>query len=61
MLSGVQDFKNSLIRKMSGDDKVDPGTFSIGQTGWWLLHAGAIAGVYTLASRMAQRDQGGVL
>ena len=59
MLNGMQDFKNSMFKKMSGDDKIDPGTFSIGETGWWLLHAGAIAGVYALASKMAPRNRRG--
>jgi len=56
MLNGMQDFKNSMFKKLSGDDKIDPGTFSIGETGWWLLHAGAIAGIYAFASKMTQRD-----
>lgn len=56
MMSGMQDYKNSMIKKMMGDDKIDPGTFSIGETGWWLLHATAIAGIYALGSKMAQRD-----
>lgn len=56
MFSGIQDIKNSMVRKMTGDDKVDPGTFSLGETGWWVLHAGAIAGVYAIASKMARRD-----
>lgn len=55
MLSGMQDWKNSKIKKMIGDNRIDPGTFSIGETGWWLLHAGAIAGIYALGSKMARR------
>ncbi len=55
MLSGMQDWKNSKIKKMTGDDRIDPGTFSIGETGWWLLHAGAIAGIYALGNKMSRR------
>lgn len=57
MLNDIQGIKNAMINKISGDDKIDPGTFSLGETGWWLLHAGAIAGIYALASKMAPRDR----
>lgn len=55
MLDGIQDYTNSAIKKLTGDNKVDPGAFSLGETGWWLLHAGAIAGIYMLSSRMTKR------
>ncbi len=55
MLNGMQDYKNSIMKQMTGDDKIDPGTFSIGETGWWVLHAGAIAGIYALGSKMSKR------
>lgn len=56
MLNGIQDFKNSAIKKATGGNKIDPGTFSLGETGWFLLHAGAIAGIYMLGSRIAHRE-----
>ncbi len=55
MLNGMQDYKNSMLKKMMGDDKIDPGTFSIGETGWWALHAAAITGIYVLASKTARK------
>lgn len=55
MMNGMFDMKNSMMKKMTGDDKIDPGTFSIGQTGWWFLHAAAIAGIYALG-KMTERN-----
>jgi len=56
MLNGAQDYTNAAIKKVTGDNRIDPGTFSLGQSGWWLLHAGAITGIYMLGSMIAHRD-----
>lgn len=42
-----------LFRK---DVKTDLGTFNFPQTGWWLMHAAAIAGVYMVSKNSAKRD-----
>lgn len=55
MFLGAQDYKNSMMKRITGDNKVDPGTFSMGEAGWWVLHAAAIAGVYALGSRLAKK------
>lgn len=55
MLSSLWDRKNSALRKMTNDDKVDPGTFSLMEPGWWALHATAIAGVYMLGHKLGKR------
>jgi len=55
MLSSLWDRKNSMLRQMTNDDKVDPGTFSIMEPGWWALHATAIAGVYMLGRKLGNR------
>jgi len=57
MLNDLMDYKNSLSKKMIGRDKVDPGTFSFPETGWWLLHGVMIAGVYMLGKSMADHSQ----
>jgi len=31
--------------------RVDPGTFSFLQTGWWAFHLAAITGIYLLGRR----------
>ena len=51
MLSSLWDYKNSMLKKAMGDDKVDPGTFSILEPGWWALHAVAITGIYLLSRK----------
>ncbi|CFX63983.1 Uncharacterized [Syntrophomonas zehnderi OL-4] len=56
MLNGMQDYKNTVIKKVTGGDRIDPGAFSIGETGWWLFHAAAIAGVYALGVKMGRRE-----
>lgn len=56
MLNGMQDYKNTLIKRVTGGNRMDPGTFSIGETGWWFLHVAAIAGVYALGAKMTRRD-----
>ncbi len=55
MLDSLWDLKNSTIRKAMHDDKIDPGTFSIMEPGWFALHAAAIAGIYLLGSRLSRR------
>lgn len=56
MLAGFMDYKNSVIKKMMNDDKVDPGSMSFLEPGWWALHATAITGLYLLANRMSKRS-----
>lgn len=55
-LIDFMDHKNSLSKKVMHQDKVDPGTFSLMEPGWWALHAMAITGVYLLGSHMARRS-----
>jgi hypothetical protein len=52
MLSSLWDYKNSTMKKAMHDDKIDPGTFSIMEPGWWALHAIAITGVYLIGNRL---------
>lgn len=52
MFFNMMDYK---VNKLSRDDKIDPGTFSIMEPGWWALHATAIAGVYLLGKKMHSR------
>lgn len=54
-LMDLMDYKNSVSKKIIKKDKIDPGTFSILEPGWWALHALAIAGVYILGTRMQRR------
>ncbi len=54
-LMGVMDHKNSLSKRIMHQDKVDPGTFSMMEPGWWALHAVAITGVYLLGRRMQRQ------
>ncbi|MGI5920199.1 MAG: hypothetical protein ACOX6I_00430 [Syntrophomonadaceae bacterium] len=53
MLSSLWDQKNSVIKRVMNDDRIDPGTFSFMEAGWWALHAAAIAGVFYLGQRMS--------
>jgi hypothetical protein len=55
MLSSAWDRKNSVIKKIVDDDRVDPGTFSLLEPGWWALHATAIAGIYMLGRKLGSR------
>lgn len=55
MLLDFLDEKASLGKKMINRDKVDPGTFSFAEPGWWVFHAAAITGVYVLGSKISQR------
>jgi hypothetical protein len=50
------DRRNSMIRKIMGNNKADPGTFSFLEPGWWALHAAAISGLYILAKRAGRND-----
>lgn len=54
-LIGFMDQKNSLSKRIMHQDRVDPGTFSMMEPGWWALHAVAIAGVYLLGRRMQRQ------
>lgn len=54
MLESLWDLKNSTIKKAMHDDKVDPGTFSMMEPGWYALHAVAIVGIYLLGSRLSR-------
>lgn len=55
MLAGFMDYKNSVVRKMLNEDKIDPGSFSFLQSGWWALHAAAITGLFLVANRMGRK------
>lgn len=55
MLDGWVDYKNSINRKLMGTDKIDPGTYSFMQPGWWALHATAITAVYVLGNKLSNR------
>ncbi|MGI6468808.1 MAG: hypothetical protein GXZ09_01355 [Syntrophomonadaceae bacterium] len=56
MLFDIMDRRNSMIRKIMGNNKADPGTFSFLEPGWWALHAAAISGLYILAKRAGRND-----
>jgi hypothetical protein len=55
MFSDVMDHKDAMVKSLRRDRKVDPGTFSLMEPGWWALHATAIAGVYLLGSKLRNR------
>ncbi len=55
MFAGLMDYKNSMARKLMNQDKVDPGTFSFLEPGWWALHATAITAVYLLGTMMTKK------
>jgi len=55
MLSDFTDYKDAIVKNLRSEDKVDPGTFSLMEPGWWALHATAIAGVYLLGSKLRNR------
>jgi len=54
-LSGIMDYRNSIVRKMINQDKVDPGTFSFLEPGWWALHATTITAAVMLGSMLSKR------
>lgn len=53
---GFMDYKNSIGRKLFDQDKVDPGSFSFMESGWWALHAAAITGLFILGHSMGKRS-----
>ena len=55
MFSDMMDYKESMGKKFSRNDKIDPGTFSIMEPGWWVLHTAAIAGIYLLGAKMRSK------
>lgn len=55
MFNEIMDYKNGLAKKIMKRDKVDPGTFSFMEPGWWALHATAIAGIYVIGHMMAKK------
>ncbi|MGR6836173.1 hypothetical protein [Syntrophomonas erecta] len=57
MFPGLIDYKNSLNRKMFNQDRIDPGSFSMFENGWWVLHTAAIAGVFWIGYQMAKNRQ----
>lgn len=54
LIAGLMDYKNSAVKKMMQQDKVDPGSFSFMEPGWWALHATAITAIWVIADRMAR-------
>jgi len=58
MLSDIMDYKNALCKKLLHQDKVDPGTFSFLEPGWWVLHAVTITAIFMLGSMMTKKSQG---
>ena len=55
MLSGIMDYRNSIVKKIINQDKVDPGTFSFLEPGWWALHATTITAAVMLGSMLSKR------
>jgi hypothetical protein len=55
MLSHISDFKDNVFNNLRSEDKIDPGTFSFMEPGWWALHATAVAGIYLLGSKLHNR------
>ncbi|MEN6351172.1 MAG: hypothetical protein ABFD08_17485 [Syntrophomonas sp.] len=53
---GFMDYKNSIGRKLFDQDKVDPGSLSFMENGWWALHAAAITGLFILGHSMGKRS-----
>ncbi|HBQ27663.1 MAG TPA: hypothetical protein DD791_14815 [Syntrophomonas sp.] len=56
MLSGIMDYRNSVIKKVLNQDKVDPGTFSFLEPGWWALHATTITAAIMLGNMIAKKS-----
>lgn len=56
MLLDLMDYKNSVVKKILHRDKVDPGSFSFLESGWWALHAAAITGIFMLGHEMGKKD-----
>lgn len=55
MFSGILDRKHSMMKKAMGKDKVDPGSFSFLESGWWTLHSVVITGIFMLGYKMSSR------
>lgn len=51
------DYKNSIAKKIINEDKIDPGTFSFLEPGWWALHAAAITAIYVIGNTIAKNMQ----
>ncbi len=56
MLSDFMDYKNSIAKKLFHLDKIDPGSFSFLESGWWALHLTAISGAVWLGYSMAKES-----
>ena len=55
VFSNLMDHTESIVKRLTNDDKIDLGTFSLMEPGWWALHAAAIGGIYYLGSRLGNR------
>lgn len=55
MFSNMEGYKESVVKRLHRDEKIDPGAFSLMEPGWWVLHVTAIAGVYMLGSKLRHR------
>ena len=53
MFANMMDRKNSLLKKVMGNDKIDPGSFSFLESGWWALHAAMVTGIFWLGYKMS--------
>jgi len=55
LFTNTRDNSDSIIDRVTGNEKIDPGIFSLMEPGWWALHATAIAGIYLLGSKLHNR------
>lgn len=53
MFLDLMDSKHSLFKKARGKGRIDPGSFSFLESGWWVLHSLAITGVFLLGCKMS--------
>lgn len=53
MFLNLLDRKHSLLKKALGKDRIDPGSFSFLESGWWVLHSLAITGVFLLGYKIS--------
>ncbi|NLF46081.1 MAG: hypothetical protein GX581_08385 [Syntrophomonadaceae bacterium] len=68
MFLDLVDRKHSLFKKALGKDRIDPGSFSFLESGWWVLHTLAITGVFLLGCKISssthehsrERPEGGL-
>jgi len=51
----MMDYKNSIAKKVMNHDKIDFGSFSFLEPGWWALHAATITAAVMLGHRMAKQ------